>query len=107
MENVYFPKDIREDLIAPLPLVALPHFLPEQPFIVQDPSLNAEVPTGVAKEKEGVVGNSRPEDKRKDKGIQPPTEANPSEDDLTIKDVVSKVKGAKPKSKVDTKKDSH
>ena len=53
------------------------------------------------------MGNSRPEDKRKDKGIQPPTEANPSEDDLTIKDVVSKVKGAKPKSKVDTKKDSH
>ena len=53
------------------------------------------------------MGKSRPEDKVKDKGVQPPTEANPSEDDLTIKDVVSKVKGVEPKSKVDTKKDSH
>ena len=53
------------------------------------------------------MGKSRPEDKVKDKGVQPPTEANPSEDDLTIKDMVSKAKGAESKSKVDTKKGSH
>ena len=92
-ENVYFSEDIREDPTAPPPPTALPHSLPKQPPIVQDPSLNVEVPTGATKEKEGVVGNSWPKDKRKDKGVQPPTEANLSEDDLTIKDVVSKVKG--------------
>ena len=48
-----------------------------------------------------------PEDKGKDKGVQPPTEANPSKDDLTIKDVVSKAKGVESKSKADTKKDSY
>ena len=92
-ENVYFSEDIREDPTAPPPPTALPHSLPKQPPIVQDPSLNVEVPTGATKEKEGIVGNSQPEDKGKDKGVQPPTKANPSEDDLTIKDVVSKVKG--------------
>ena len=106
-KNVYFSEDIREDPTAPPPLTVLPHSLPEQPPIIQDPSLNVEVLTGAMKEKEGIVGNSQPEDKGKDKGVQPPTEANPSEDDLTIKDVVSKVKGVEPKSKVDTKKDSH
>ena len=39
------------------------------------------------------MGGPRPEDKGKDKRVQPPTEANPSEDALTIKDVVSKTKG--------------
>ena len=92
-ENVYFSEDIREDPTAPPPPTALPHSLPKQPPIVQDPSLNVEVPTGATKEKEGIVGNSQPEDKGKDKRVQPPTKANPSEDDLTIKDVVSKVKG--------------
>ena len=106
-QNVYFPEDIREDPTAPLPPATLPHPLPKQPPIIQDLSLGAEVPTGAAKEKGGVVGNSQPEDKGKDKGVQPPTKANPSKDYLTIKDVVSKVKGAEPKSKVDTKKDSH
>ena len=106
-ENVYFSEDIREDPTAPPPLTALPHSLPEQPPILQDPSLNVEVLTRATKEKEGIVGNSQPEDKGKDKRVQLPTEANPSEDDLTIKDVVSKVKGAEPKSKVDTKNDSH
>ena len=92
-ENVYFSEDIREDPTAPPPPTTLPHSLPKQPPIVQDPSLNVEVPTGATKEKEGIVGNSQPEDKGKDKRVQPPTKANPSEDDLTIKDVVSKVKG--------------
>ena len=106
-KNVYFLEDIREDPTAPPPLTAFPHSFPKQPPIIQDPSLNVEVLTGATKEKEGIVGNSQPEDKGKDKRVQPPTEANPFEDDLTIKDVVSKVKGVEPKSKVDTKKDSH
>ena len=66
-ENVYFSEDIREDPTAPPPLTTLPHSLPEQPPIVQDHSLNAEVPTGATKEKEGIVGNSQLEDKGKNK----------------------------------------
>ena len=106
-ENIYYSKDNREDPTAPPSHAILPLPLAEQPSIVQDLSLGAKLPTGDAKEKEGVVGGPRPEDKGKDKGVQPPTEANPSEDDLTIKDVVSKAKGADSKSKVNTKKDSH
>ena len=66
-ENVYFSEDIREDPTAPPPLTTLPHSLPEQPPIVQDHSLNAEVPIGATKEKEGIVGNSQLEDKGKNK----------------------------------------
>ena len=49
----------------------------------------------------------RPEEKAKGKGVQPPVDANPSEDALTIGDMVSKAKTAKSKSKVDSKQDSH
>ena len=42
----------------------------------------------------GDVGISRPDKKAKGKGVQPPTDANPSVDALTIEDMLSKAKDA-------------
>ena len=60
------------------------------------------------------MGVSRPEEKVKEKSKEKTKEkakgkadANPSEDALTIEDMVSKAKAAEFKSKVDSKKDSH
>ena len=53
------------------------------------------------------MGFSWPDEKAKGKGVQPPADANPSEDALTIEDMMSKAKDTKSKSKVDSKKDSH
>ena len=53
------------------------------------------------------MGVSQPDEKAKDKGVQHPADANPSEDTLTIGDMVSKAKAAKSKSKTDSKKDSY
>ena len=50
---------------------------------------------------------SQPNEKVKGKGVQPPTDANPSEDALTIEDMVSKAKTAESKSRIDSKKDSY
>ena len=50
---------------------------------------------------------SQPNEKVKGKGVQPPTNANPSEDALTIEDIVSKAKAAESKSRIDSKKDSY
>ena len=53
------------------------------------------------------MGISRPNEKAKGKGVQPPTDANPTEDALTIEDMMSKAKAAESKSRIDSKKDSH
>ena len=53
------------------------------------------------------MGISRLDEKAKGKGVQPPADANPSEDALTIEDMMSKAKAVESKSKVDSKKDSH
>ena len=53
------------------------------------------------------MGISRLDEKVKGKGVQPPTDANPSEDALTIEDMVSKAKAAESKSRIDSKQDSH
>ena len=50
---------------------------------------------------------SRPDEKVKGKGVQPPADANPYEDALTIEDMMSKAKVAYSKSRIDSKKDSH
>ena len=103
-ENIFFPEDIREDPTMLPPLTALPLSPPQQSPTIQAPSLDAEVPTGAVKNKEDFMGGPRPKGEDKGKGVQPPTEANPSKDALTIKDVVSKTKAAKSKSKAgDTK----
>ena len=53
------------------------------------------------------MGVSRLDEKAKGKGVQPLADTNPSEDALTIEDMVSKAKAAESKSKIDSKKDSH
>ena len=55
----------------------------------------------------GDVGISRPDEKTKGKGVQPPADDNPSEDALTIEDMMSKAKAVESKSRIDSKKDSH
>ena len=107
VDKVYYLEDIREDPTALPPPATLPLPPPEQPFTTQDPSQGIEIPVGVQKEKRGDVGVSRPDEKAKDKGVQHPADANPSEDTLTIGDMVSKAKTTKSKSKTDSKKDFH
>ena len=102
-DQVYYPEDIKEDLTAlPPPLPP-----PEQPLTTQDPSQGIEIPTRVQKEKRGDVGISRPDEKVKGKRVQPPVDANPSDDALTIEDMMSKAEASESKSKIDSKKDSH
>ena len=52
------------------------------------------------------MGVSQPEKKAKEKE-KGKVDANPSEDSLTIEDMMSKAKAAESKSKIDSKKDSH
>jgi len=87
-ENIFFPEDSKEDPTMLPPSTTLPLSPPEQPPTIQAPSLDAEVLTGAVKNKENVIGGPQPEGEDKGKGVQPPTEDNPSEDALTIKDVV-------------------
>ena len=98
-ENIFFPKDIREiPVMLPSPTVLPPPLLEQLPTI-QTPSPDAEVLTVASKSKEDVKGGPQPQDKGKDKEVQPLTKANRSEDAFTIRDVVSKAKDAKSKSK--------
>ena len=112
VDQVYYPEDLRENTTAPLPLTALPLPPLEQSFPAQKPSQDIEVLVGPEKEKNGAVVASWIEEKAhaKDKGKEKAknkADANPSEDALTIGDMVSKAKVAESKSKVDSKKDSH
>ena len=56
------------------------------------------------------MGVSQPKEKVKEKSKEKAkgkADANPSEDALTIEDMVSKAKATKSKSKIDSKKDFH
>ena len=53
------------------------------------------------------MGISRPDEKVKGKRVQPPVDANPSDDALTIEDMMSKAEASESKSKIDSKKDSY
>ena len=106
-DKVYYLEDIRKDPTAFPPPAALPLPPPEQPLTTQDPSQGIEIPTRVQKEKRGDVGISRPDEKAKGKRVQPPIDANPSDDALTIEDMMSKAEASKSKSKIDSKKDSY
>ena len=104
VDQVYYLKDLRENTTALPP--------PEQSLPAQKPSQDIEVLVGPEKEKNGAVVASWIEEKAhaKDKGKEKAknkADANPSEDALTIGDMVSKAKVAESKSKVDSKKDSH
>ena len=107
-DQVYYPEDLRENTTTPPPPAALPLPPPDEFLPAQKPSQDTEVPIGVEKEKNGAVVASRTEEKvkEKEKG-QNKADANPSEDALTIGDMVSKAKVVGSKSKIDSKKDSH
>ena len=74
-KSIFFPEDIQE--ISGM----IPHF--EQLPTTQAPHLEVEISKGAG------VGEK----------AQPPVKANPSEDALTIRDVVSQAKNAEAKSK--------
>ena len=109
---MYYPEDLRENTIAPPPPAALPLPPPKQSLTTQEPSQGAEIPARAKKEKNGIVVASRIEEKAKEKEkgkekVKNKVNTNPSEDALTIGDMVSKAKTTKSKSKIDSKKDSH
>ena len=92
---MYYPKDFRENTTAPLPPAALPLPPPKQSLTTQEPSQGAEVLARDEKEKNGAVVASRTEEKAKEKGKEKAknkANANPSEDALTIRDMISKAK---------------
>ena len=111
-DQVYYPEDLRENTTTPPPPAVLPLPPPDESLPAQKPSQDTKVPIGVEKVKNGAVVVSRTEEKArenkkgKEKG-QNKADANPSEDALTIGDMVSKAKVAGSKSKIDSKKDSH
>ena len=66
VDQVYYPKYLRENITAPPPPAALPPPPPEQSLTIQEPSQGAELPTGAKKrEKKGSGGLS---DRRKSEG---------------------------------------
>ena len=82
-ENLFFPEDIREiPKTLPLPIADL------LPLPGQLPAIQAPTPQA-----EDLIRT------RKGKEVQPMVKANQFEDDLTIKDVVSKAKDEEVKSK--------
>ena len=113
MDQVYYPKDLRENTTATPPPTTLPFPPPEQSLTTQEPSKGAKVPAGPEKKKNGAVVVSRTEEKVKEneKGKEKEknkVDANPFEDALTIGDMVSKAKATESKSKINSKKeDSH
>ena len=112
VNQVYYPEDLRENTTVPPPPTALPLPPPEQSLTTQEPSHDIEVLAGTEKEKDGAVVASRIEEKAKEKEKEKEkaknkVNAHASEDALTIRDMVSKVKVAELKSKIDSKKDSH
>ena len=111
VDQIYYPEDLRESTTALPPPVVLPLPPPEQSLTTQEPSQDAEAPVGAEKEKNGAVVASQTEEKvkEKEKGKEKTknkADANPSEDTLTIGDMVSKAKAIESKSKIDSRKDS-
>ena len=111
MDQIYYLEDLRESTTAPPPLAALPLPPPKQSLTTQEPSQGAEALAEAEKEKNGAMVAFRTEEKakEKEKGKQKTknkADANPSEDALTIGDMVSKAKATESKSKIDSKKDS-
>ena len=112
VDQVYYPKDLRENTTVPPPPTALPLPPLEQSLTTQEPARDTEVLAGVEKEKDGAMVASRTEGKAKEKEKEKEkaknkADAHASEDALTIGDIVSKAKVAESKSKIDSKKDSH
>ena len=109
-DQVYYPEDLREDKTPPPPPATLPLPPPNEPLLAQKSSQNSKLPIGFEKEeqeKENEKAKEKEKEKEKEKKKeQNKADTNPSEDALTIGDMVSKVKVARSKSKIDSKKDS-
>ena len=104
MDQVYYLEDLRENLTPPPPIPLPP---PNEPLPTQKYSQDSELPIGAEKEKGQEKEKEKAKEKEKEKKKeQNKADANPSEDALTIGDMVSKVKVAGSKSKIDSKKDS-
>ena len=104
---MYYPEDLRENTTPPPPPAILPLPPLNEPLPAQKSSQDSELPIGVEKEKEQVKEKEKTKEKEKEKKKeQNKADTNPSEDALTIGDMVSKVKVARSKSKIDSKKDS-
>ena len=107
MDQVYYPEDLREEPTPPPPPVTIPPPPPNEPFPAQKSSQDSELPIGVEKEKNQEKEKEKAKEKEKEKKKeQDKANTNPSEDALTIGDMVSKVKVTGSKSKIDSKKDS-
>ena len=106
-DQVYYPEDLREDKTPPPPPTTLPLPPPNEPLPAQKSSQDSELPIRAEKEKEQEKEKEKVKEKEKEKKEeQNKADANPSEDALTIGDMVSKVKVAGSKSNIDSKKDS-
>ena len=107
-DQVYYLEDLRKDPTPPPPLVNIPPPPPpNEPLPAQKSSQDSELPIGVEKEKKQEKEKEKTKEKEKEKKKeQDKADTNPSEDALTIGDMVSKVKVARSKSKIDSKKDS-
>ena len=106
-DQVYYLEDLREDPTPPSPLVNIPPPPPNEPLPAQKSSQDSELPIGVEKEKEQEKEKEKAKEKEKEKKKeQNKADTNPSKDALTIGDMVSKVKVAGSKSKIDSKKNS-
>ena len=111
VDQVYYPKDLKENTTALLPFAALPPHSEQSPTIPEH-SQGVEAPVGAEKEKNEAVVASQTEEKAKEKEkgkekAKNKADANPYEDALIIGDMVSKAKTTESKSKIDSKKDSH
>ena len=106
-DQVYYPEDLRENPTPPPPLATIPLPPPNEPLPAQKNSQDSELPIGVEKEKEQEKEKEKAKETEKEKKKeQNKADVNPSEDALTIGDMVSKVKVVGSKSKTDSKKDS-
>ena len=112
MDQVYYLEDLREHPTPPPPPANLPLPPHNEPLPAQKPPQDTEVSIRAEKEKNGVAVASQKEEKAKEKEKEKKKEqnkadANPSEDALTVGDMVFKAKVAGSKSKIDSKKDYH
>ena len=104
---MYYPEDLRENTTPPPPPAILPLPPLNEPLPAQKSSQDSELPIGVEKEKEQEKEKEKTKEKEKEKKKeQNKADTNPSEDALTIEDMVSMVKVVGSKSKIDSKKDS-
>ena len=98
-ENIFYPADIREVLVALLPSTAFAPTSSEQPSTTQAPLPPAKVPKRPSKDGDQGQEVEVAKDKGKGKEVKLPLEAKGSETTLKVKDAALKAKEADPKPK--------